>query len=84
MQHALIDNRNFLDGHNISFFSKHTSGGDLKTGNTSAWVYVDPEQIKNGVGSCVKDVNKLALKLGNLSGDTVIMSAESLSFIFEK
>ncbi|MDD3774922.1 MAG: hypothetical protein PHV08_03060 [Sulfurovaceae bacterium] len=84
IQHALLDNRHFLESHNISFFSEHTSGGNVKTGNTSAWVYVDPEHVENGAGGYVKDVNKLALKLGNLPYDTVIMSAESLSFIFKK
>lgn len=84
IQYALVDNCDFLENHNISFFSQHTSGRNVKTGNTSAWIYVDPKQIKNGMGSFVTDVNKLALKLGNLPHNRVIMSAESLSFIFEK
>lgn len=84
IQHALVDNRDFLGANNISFFSEHIKGKDLKTGNTSAWVFVDPKQVKNGVGSYVKEVNKLASKLSNLPHNTVIMSAESFSFIFEK
>jgi len=84
IQKILANNSEFLAKHDISFFSENTRDKYVKHGNTNDWISIEPKQLQNGIGGFVKNVDELASKLVDLPHDTVIISAEAFSWIFEK
>jgi len=85
IQAACTLNKKVLHQQGFYFFDKTPAGNVIESGNTSSWIPSDKsvhENIYNGIGLFVNQIEKLANKLNESHYNNVIMSAENFSWIF--